>query len=233
MRVARVDALRLAAAEPLPGRPSAARTRLRAEARDLARSEGLVAAAYCYCIVPLEAPPAEMLQAGGERLFAPWLLPASGQLTAIACAACTLGPALERRVSALFAEHKASLALALDQLGNELLFAVSRQAQDRLQADLGRRGLSMAGELRAGDPGLAIEAQGAVLRLAQAETIGVSVNTSHLMHPVKSTSMVLGVGIDLPVATWSRCDTCPNRDKCAVPARAKAAQAADRLSHVE
>lgn len=227
MRVARgFDVLGQAAALPQPGRPSAARERLRCEAIDLAQRDALIDAAYSYCLVPLDAPPAELLCAGGEKLFAPWLLPASGQLTAIACGVCTLGPLLEQRVSKLFAERKASLALALDSLGNELLFAVSRRAQDRMQADAARRGLSMAGELRAGDPGLALDAQGAVLRLAQAETIGVELKPGHLMHPFKSTSMVLGIGIDLPTVAWSRCDTCPTRDKCAVVARAKSAAAA-------
>lgn len=227
MRVARgFDVLRMAATAPLQGRPSAARERLRAQALDLTRREALVDAAYSYCIVALDAPPAEQLCAGGEQLLAPWLLPASGQLTAVACGVCTLGPGLERRVSALFAERHASLAVALDELGNELLFAVSRRAQDRMQADVARGGLSMAGELRAGDPGLALDAQAAVLRLAQAETIGVRLRSGQLMHPVKSTSMVLGVGIDLPAVQWSRCDRCPSRDKCAVVARAKSSATA-------
>lgn len=225
MRVARgFDLLRTAATAPLHGRPSAARTRLRAQALELARREALVDAAYSYCIVPLDAPAAERLSAGGEQLHAPWLLPVSGQLTAIACGVCTLGPGLEQRVSALFAERRASLAVALDELGNELLFAVSRRAQDRMQADAARRGLSMAGELRAGDPGLALDAQGTVLRLAQAELIGVHLAAGHLMQPFKSTSMVLGVGVDLPAVHWSRCDHCPTRDKCAVVARATAVQ---------
>jgi hypothetical protein len=72
-------------------------------------------------------------------LHAPWLLPESGTLTAIACAVCTLGPAFEQRISELFAGRQASLAMALDELGNELLFAVSRRAQDRMLADAARR----------------------------------------------------------------------------------------------
>ena len=55
------------------------------------------------------------------------LVPESGQLTALAVGIFTLGPALERRVTALFAERRMSLALALDKLGNELLFALSRR----------------------------------------------------------------------------------------------------------
>jgi hypothetical protein len=115
--------------------------------------------------------------------------------------------------------------MALDELGNELLFDISRRAQDRMQAEVSRRGLTMSGELRAGDPGLALDAQGAVLRLACAESIGIKLGDGLLMHPLKSTSMVLGVGVDLPVSAWSRCDSCRSRARCGVRLRAFAAAA--------
>jgi hypothetical protein len=227
MTVARgFDVLRQAQAAPLNGRPSPARTRLRAQALAMARDDALVRAAYSYRIVPLQAPAAPLLQAGGESLEAPWLLPVSGQLTALACGVCTLGPELERRVSELFAQRRASLAMALDELGNELLFDISRRAQDRMQAEVSRRGLTMSGELRAGDPGLALDAQGAVLRLACAGAIGIALGEGFLMHPLKSMSMVLGVGVDLPASAWSRCDTCNSRAKCGMRSRALAASAA-------
>ena len=227
MTVARgFDALRHARPAPLGGRPSPARTRLSVEALAMVRDEALVDAAYSYRIVPLESPAAPLMHAGGELLEAPWLLPASGELTALACGVCSLGPALERRVSALFAQRRVSLAMALDELGNQLLFDISRRAQDRMQAEISRRGLTMSGELRAGDPGLALQAQGAVLRLACADDIGVDMHReSFLMHPLKSTSMVLGVGLNLPASSWSRCDSCNSRDKCGVRARALAAAA--------
>jgi hypothetical protein len=226
MAVARgFDILRQAQQAPLNGRPSAARTRLRAQALAMAREDALVHAAYSYRIVDLEAPAAPVLKVGGESLEAPWLLPVTGQLTALACGACTLGPALERRVSELFAQRRISLAMALDELGNELLFDISRRAQDRMQAEVSRNGLAMSGELRAGDPGLALEAQGAVLRLAGADSIGIGLSEGFVMHPLKSTSMVLGVGIDLPASSWSRCDTCNSRARCGVRSRALAAVA--------
>jgi hypothetical protein len=226
MAIARdFDILRHAQPAPLNGRPSAARTRLRAEALAMARDDALVHAAYSYRIVPLEAPAAPVLTAGGESLEAPWLLPATGQLTALACGVCTLGPALERRVSELFAQRRVSLAMALDELGNELLFDISRRAKDRMQTEARRNGLTMSGELRAGDPGLALEAQGAVLRLAGADSIGISLSEGFVMHPLKSTSMVLGVGVDLPASSWSRCDKCNSRDRCGVRSRALAAAA--------
>ena len=224
MRVSRgFDVLREVADTPSQGKRSAALERLRQKALELARDEALIDAAYCYDIVLLDEPATEWLRVRGEQLFAPWLLPASGTLTGVACGVCTIGPGLERRVRQLFAERQASLAMALDDLGNQFVFAVSRRAQDRMLADAVRRGLSMAGELRPGDPGLALDAQATVLRLAQAETIGVTLGGGSLMHPVKSCSMVMGIGVDLPAVQWSRCDQCPTRTKCKVVARAAAA----------
>ena len=226
-RIRGADVLRRVAAAPLRGCATALRLRLRGEALALAQSEKLVEAAYSYRIVPLEEPAATpRLRACGEVLHAPRLLPESGELTALGCAVCTVGPLIEARVRGLFAEKRASLALALDELGNALLLDVSRRLQDRMLAAAVRRGLTFGAELRAGDPGLALEAQSAVLRLACADGIGIRLGRGQVMHPLKSVSMVFGIGIDLPKTDWSRCDDCPSRAKCGLAGRAEALQAA-------
>jgi hypothetical protein len=61
-----------------------------------------------------------------------------------------------------------------------------------------------------------------VQRLAGAESIGVSVTQGQVLHPLKSMSMVLGIGIDLPPACWSRCDDCPSALKCRMSGRVTA-----------
>jgi hypothetical protein len=198
------------------------RGRFRREAIDLVECENLLDAAYCYRIVPLDEPPNDMLHAGGEVLDAMRLVPESGQLTALAIGICTLGPALEQRTTKLFAERRVSLAVALDKLGNELLFALSRRMQDWIVIKARKHQLTAAGELRAGDPGLPLEAQAAMQRLAGAESIGVSVTHGQVLRPLKSVSMVLGIGINLPAARWSRCDNCPSASKCRMSGHAAA-----------
>ncbi len=167
----------------------------------------------------MDEPPSHVLRAGGEMLDAVRLGPQSGRLTAVAAAICTLGPKLEQRTSALFAERRHSLALALDSVANELLFALSRRLQDRIVINARKHQLTAAGELRAGDPGLPLAAQPAVLRLAGADEIGVSVSRSQLLHPLKSMSLIIGIGVDLPAVRWSRCDECPSPRNAALPAR--------------
>ena len=155
-----------------------------------------------------------MLRAGGEALDALRLVPQSGRLTALGGRRLTLGPALEQRASALFAERRMSLALALDKLGNELLFALSRRVQDRIVIEARNAGLTAAGELRAGDPGLPLSAQSAVHRLAGAEfdrrerdaRARFCIRSSRCRWCWASASICL-------LAHWSRCDDCPSAPK--------------------
>jgi hypothetical protein len=198
---------------------SAAQNRLRAEALELLRAEAVLEPGYSYRFVSIDRADGGVLSVAGETLEAPWLLPESGTLTAVACCVATLHEGLETRVRALFAARRAALALILDDLGNELLFALTCLAQDRMLAAATRQGLSMAGELRSGDPGLALATQGTVLALAGAETLGVTLSSGCVMRPIKSTSMVLGVGLALPKVHWSRCDHCARRARCRVADR--------------
>jgi hypothetical protein len=202
---------------------SAARPRLpdrfRHASYGMAERESLIAPAVRFAIVDLERPAAATLHAGGMSLNAPRLLPAAGELTALACGVATIGTRLEQRVTALCAERCVSLALALDEIGNRCLYLLSRRLQDRMLAAARNRGLALAGELRPGDPGLALDAQATVLSLADGAAIGVEVTRGLLLHPLKSISMVLGAGRGLPPARWSRCDDCRSRPTCKLTAR--------------
>ncbi len=208
-----VDLRRELAADPPEGM-SPVRARLRRDAMAVAEAEDLIEACYSYAIVPLEGWADGRLRAGAECLDAPRLVPASGELTAIGCGVCTVGPRLPARVTALFGERRASLAVALDELGSEMLFALGRRIQDRMLSECYRKRLSMGAELAAGDPGLGLDAQAAVLRLAGAESIGVGLHRGGLLTPLKSASVVFAVGRNLPESSWSRCESCPSRTKC-------------------
>ena len=111
------------------GRVPAARRAFAATRIDLIEREDLLNAAYCYRIVPLDEPPSDVLRAGGETLDAP-AAGAGERATdrASPAASARSGRRSNSGSTALFAERRMSLALALDELGNELLFALSRRA---------------------------------------------------------------------------------------------------------
>src|ERR1700674_5863949 len=92
---------------------SPARARLRDDAIELARVDKLlVLAGYSYEVVALAQATDGWLHVGVETLYAPKLLPQTGELTALACAVATLGQALTDRVADLFAQRRPALALA-------------------------------------------------------------------------------------------------------------------------
>lgn len=220
MPSAAVKALLREAAETEPSEAqSRSPGRFRQEAYELAICDDLVAPALRFAIVDLDQPAAATLQVAGMRLHAPRLLPEAGELTALACGVATIGARLEQRVTALCAARNVSLAVALDEFGNRCLYLLSRRLQDRMLAAAHKRGLVLSGELRPGDPGLALEAQAVVLGLANGAAIGVTLTAGLLLRPLKSVSMVLGAGLDLPPAVWSRCDDCRSRPTCKFVAR--------------
>lgn len=198
-------------------RPS--QQRFRDDAIALIARESLAEPAFNFSIVDLDGPAAETLRAGGECFYAPKLLPQSGRLTALACGVATVGLRLETRIGALFRVRDMSLGLALDEVANELLFALSRRLQDRMLVGARKQGLTLAGELRPGDPGLALNAQAGLLRLADAGSISVGLFGGYMLNPIKSVSMMFGAGIDLPAVRWSRCDECSSRGTCKIVAR--------------
>ena len=195
---------------------SPARQRLQTQAQDFLRAKGLGEVWLSYSVVPLDVPASGMLCAGGEWFDAPRMLPETGELTALAFGVCTLGPIIEERIKALFSEKRASLALGLDEMANRLLLEGSCRMYERLLSDASKRGLCVSGELRPGDPGLALESQRAAVRLAHGQEVGVSVNQNFVLSPVKSITVVYGLGRDLPPAKWSRCDECKSHEKCTV-----------------
>jgi hypothetical protein len=202
------------------------RARLRDDAIALIAAEGLVEACYSYNIVAIERAVGGVFHAGGETIEAPRLLPESGELTALGCGVCTLGPRLESRVSALFMEKRASLAVTVNEVANAMLFALGRRIQDRMLSECYRKRLTMGTELHAGDPGLELEAQAAVLRLAEAEKIGINLHRGQLLTPLKSASVVFAVGRNLPETSWSRCESCPSGAKCSYGRRQQQATSA-------
>ncbi|MBU6443432.1 MAG: hypothetical protein KGR48_05940 [Alphaproteobacteria bacterium] len=213
--VSQFDALKAVTRTPQVSLRSPTAVKLRERAQGLVREEGLGESRYALRIVPLEKEDDGYLTLEGETVFAPWLVPASGRLTALGVGLVTLGPALEARVRALFAEKQAALALALDQFAGELLFATGARLEVRLRMLAKRQGLSLSGELHPGDPGLALEAQQNLMRWMAPDTLEISLHNGHLLNPLKSGSVIFGIGENLPAATWSRCDLCPSRAKCA------------------
>jgi len=189
--------------------------RLRAEALAMIADEALASPAFSYRISEATAARDDRIAAGGLALHAP-ALASSGGITALAAAACTLGAAMDARITQLFALRRPSLALALDAVARELLFRLADRAYARIRRDARKQGLDAGIETNPGDDDIALDQQPAVLTLADAEQIGITASTPGMLSPVRSISFVVALGHGLAgrSAAGGRCKRCPSRDRC-------------------
>jgi len=203
----------------LSERPCGSRSdgRARNEALAMIEREALARPAFGYRILPVQSVRGEAIDVGDAELDAPALVAEVGELRAVAAAACTLGTAIQERVSALFATRRRSLALALDTVANELLFRLADRAFATVRREARRAGLGTGIEASPGDPGVPLEQQARVLALADAARIGIHTSGAGMLSPVKSLSFLVALGPDLRRRSASgRCNCCPSRDRCAV-----------------
>ena len=169
----------------------------RCKALDMVAEEVLAVPIATYTYIPVQGVREEMLDFGQFTLQAPELVAISSKLASVVAVVCTLGPAFEARISSLFKERKYSLALALDELGNELLFYTARLASLQIRKETRRQGLSAGNFLSPGDEGFSLDQQAMVVSMAGGENCGVSVMKLGMLSPVKSLSMVEGIGSEL------------------------------------
>ena len=205
-----VDTASLDSAEKLrPRRPALAM--IEREARALASP------AFSYRIVPVMEVCGESIVLGEATLHTPGLAAESGALRAVAAAACTLGTAIQERISALFAARQPSRALALDTVSNELLFRLADRVLAAIHREARRDALRTGIDISPGDPGVPLDQQATVLALANAAPQGIAATEAGALFPVKSLSFVVALGPTLRRrSTSGRCNCCPSRDRCTV-----------------
>jgi len=125
---------------------------------------------------------------------------------------CTIGPRLERRVSALL-ESDPLLALALDGLGSAACERLAGILCGEIEQHAADHGMRVTGPLAPGMIGWPLlEAQRQVFSLVDAARLGVVLTPSGQMIPRKSLSFVVGIGAR--VHRRATCPACGARDRC-------------------
>ncbi len=174
----------------------------------------LIRPAVAYRQVKVEALRHEkLLLEGGGVLSGPLVARQLGGSLWVALIVCTLGDALDRRVSALLPTDPV-YALALDGAGTaaiETLAAAVCQYFDALSA---RDGLQTTIPISPGMLGWPVDVgQGQVFALLDTDEIDVALTPSFQMIPRKSTSMAIGVGPEVRI-DGRPCDFCSMQGAC-------------------
>lgn len=174
----------------------------------LDEAHALIAPAAVHTILPVD-----------EVAFeGPLVARALAGATQVALAVCTIGPALEERVRALFAAGDPLRAMALDGAGVAALGLVSQMVGERICEEAAAQELRTGMRVSPGQEGWPLEQQRLLFSLLPAERIGVRLNESCLMIPQKSVSFVVGLGPEMR-ADAVACDFCSKRERCRWRAR--------------
>jgi len=179
-------------------------------------AEALIQPAIALADWPVAAANGAELRLGNGAIFAdaPRLAERLANAEELTAAAGTIGGRLDRRVSDLFAARQPMRALVLEEIGILAVAKLGQIMQERARAGAQTRGLDCSSAMSPGETGFALEAQPIVLALAGAEAIGIRAAASAML-PIKSLSMVFGVGRDMPRwSGWEVCAGCASRDRC-------------------
>jgi hypothetical protein len=96
-----------------------------------------------------------------------------------------------------------------------------------IEGDATSRDLHASASLSPGESEWSVAEQAVIFSLVDAREIGVTLNESMVMSPVKSLSMMIGVGPGpLGVEGASNCDFCTIRERCSYRQRRLAPQVA-------
>jgi hypothetical protein len=197
------------------GDPARARPALRAMAAAMTeRARPMLAPAVAYEILDIAEVRHERLVISPRvSLRSARLVQALGGAEQIAVAVCTIGPQLEEAVGAMFSTGQALEATVLDGVGSAAVEELSQRAC-RMFEDMAReRGLMTSSPFSPGEPDWPLEGQRELFDLVPGEEIGVTLADTYLMRPLKSLSLVVGIGKNLS-AGGSPCEFCSLNQVC-------------------
>ena len=142
----------------------------------------------------------------------PSLLSSARELVVVLC---TIGSKLENKVADYFDENEPLRGLLLDGIGSAAVDLLTQEVCKLMMHEALSRGYQASSPVNPGMPGFPISQQWQLFELVPASEIGVSLTSSGMIVPRKSTSMVIGMGIKMP--TWTQaevCDHCSLKQTC-------------------
>jgi len=143
---------------------------------------------------------------GGREIEAPVLAHRLSNAKQIAFLVATLGGGVGDFISRLFASGQQVKAVLAEELANVWLRKVGEHGKACIDMSACSSGMQVSGPLSAGDDGFPLEAQAAVLALAQSEGISVGLTGRAMMNPRHSVSSVFGVGQRM--SSWTHAENC-------------------------
>jgi hypothetical protein len=178
--------------------------------------DALLEPAVAYEFYPIAAMGSERISLEGGKAIEGPLLPAIfPEARELIVLIATIGPRLEERVTAYSKGGEALRGMILDGIGTAGVDKLIPEAMSVLAAEVAERGYEVSSPVSPGMPGFPMTEQWSLLELAPAKEISVSLSSSGVLIPRKSTSMVIGIGPKMTRWTQAEvCRRCSLRESC-------------------
>lgn len=171
------------------------------------KNDHLLEPAMAYEIYPLTETSYRRLPLEGNGLmYGPLLLSLLSEAKEFAAVVCTIGPKLEKQVTNYFKRDEPLRGVLLDGIGSAAVDSLTEEVCKLMTEKASSRGYQAGSPISPGMPGLPITEQWQLIKTVPAQEIGVSLTSSGIMSPLKSTSMVIGIGPQMK--TWTRAEVC-------------------------
>ncbi|GMQ94071.1 MAG: hypothetical protein BMS9Abin12_1555 [Acidimicrobiia bacterium] len=151
--------------------------------------------------------------ANGSHLTGPLITEHLGGAQDVVVMLCTIGNKLEARALAE-SETNLSYGFALDAVGSAATHSLSAAACNQVEHEASAVGLQTSLPLSPGMEGWDVDpGQREIFSIVDSEHLGVVVSPTLMMRPLKSLTVVIGIGADI-ASKGAICDYCTLRDTC-------------------
>jgi len=199
----------------VPVRQNRVRIRLN-ELVEMIERDGLLQLAVAFQILPLTYRKDDsVLWCIGDRALPGAALERMGKATEVAVIFATVGAAWGNAISAYFKCGDALSGYLLDEIGTAVLERFSLRLEALLRMTAHAQGLRSGSPFEPGHTGLPLTLQPMLGEVAKIQTAGMSVTSTGMISPSKSTSMLIGIGAG--ARRWTRaqsCRECPSFAQC-------------------
>jgi len=138
---------------------------------------------------------------------------AASEVIYLAC--CTIGPELETRVTEYRANNQPAKAYVLDSVGSLITDHLGVAACASIDTLAKASGLSSTVPLSPGYMNWPTSAQDIFYELLDFNALGVSLSATHIMSPLKSCTIAIGVGQKVKrLHDGTTCDFCQFNGRC-------------------
>jgi Vitamin B12 dependent methionine synthase, activation domain len=156
-----------------------------------------------------------LVLANGAKITGGPVTTVLGGATELVVAVCTVGDAISRAIAEQQQDGDHMRAMFLDSMGTWAVGQLRMQLFSQLEYAAIDQELHASTSLSPGESEWQISEQEVLFSLLDAQQIGVSLTKSMLMVPLKSLSLIMGIGPEpLGSEGGSHCDFCTIRDRC-------------------